>query len=333
MRASCPAGTAYISDIGMTGPRDSIIGFSLETVLPRFTRPPAHPLPRGGGPGLLNAVVDRRPSPPTGRAQRDRAGAAPGRGVEARGRCRPDRPRAASRSRRRWSASSGRPPRARPIWPWPWRTGCRSRSWSPTRARCTAAWTSAPPSPIAAARAAVPHHLLDLADPDEAFTVADWVDAGARGWSRDLRPAAGCRWSSAARACTSAPWSMATTTPPALVTASCAARLADELEADGLEPLAARLATADPAAAARIDLRNPRRVLRALERAEAGGGASSRRRAIRSRAASRCSALSRPREVLYRRIDERARPAVRQRPAGRGRGAARRAATVRSCGR
>ena len=29
-------GTAYISDIGMTGPRDSIIGFSLETVLPRF---------------------------------------------------------------------------------------------------------------------------------------------------------------------------------------------------------------------------------------------------------------------------------------------------------
>ena len=33
-----PAGTAYISDIGMTGPRDSVIGFSLETVLPRFTR-------------------------------------------------------------------------------------------------------------------------------------------------------------------------------------------------------------------------------------------------------------------------------------------------------
>ena len=31
-----PKGTAYISDIGMTGPRDSVIGFSLETVLPRF---------------------------------------------------------------------------------------------------------------------------------------------------------------------------------------------------------------------------------------------------------------------------------------------------------
>ena len=31
-----PKGTAYISDVGMTGPRDSVIGFSLETVLPRF---------------------------------------------------------------------------------------------------------------------------------------------------------------------------------------------------------------------------------------------------------------------------------------------------------
>jgi metallophosphoesterase (TIGR00282 family) len=31
-----PKATAYISDIGMTGPRDSVIGFSLETVLPRF---------------------------------------------------------------------------------------------------------------------------------------------------------------------------------------------------------------------------------------------------------------------------------------------------------
>ena len=33
-----PSGTAYISDVGMTGPRDSIIGFRLDTVLPRFLR-------------------------------------------------------------------------------------------------------------------------------------------------------------------------------------------------------------------------------------------------------------------------------------------------------
>ena len=34
--------------------------------------------------------------------------------------------------------------------------------------------------PDAAARAAVPHHLIDLVDPDEAFTVADWVDRARR---------------------------------------------------------------------------------------------------------------------------------------------------------
>ena len=46
--------------------------------------------------------------------------------------------------------------------------------------------------PDAAARASVPHHLLDLADPDEAFTVAQWVER-----ARALVPAsligAGCR--------------------------------------------------------------------------------------------------------------------------------------------
>ncbi len=52
-----PKGTAYISDLGMTGPRDSIIGFTIETVIPRFT----HHLPTrfqvGSGPVSLNAVV------------------------------------------------------------------------------------------------------------------------------------------------------------------------------------------------------------------------------------------------------------------------------------
>jgi metallophosphoesterase (TIGR00282 family) len=52
-----PKGTAYISDIGMTGPRDSIIGMKIETVMPRFT----HHLPTrfevAEGPVSFNAVV------------------------------------------------------------------------------------------------------------------------------------------------------------------------------------------------------------------------------------------------------------------------------------
>ena len=63
-----PQGTAYISDVGMTGPRDSVIGFSLETVLPRFLTHLPTRFHVADGPVSLNAVVitvDRA----TGRAQ------------------------------------------------------------------------------------------------------------------------------------------------------------------------------------------------------------------------------------------------------------------------
>ncbi|HEY7527308.1 MAG TPA: TIGR00282 family metallophosphoesterase [Candidatus Limnocylindria bacterium] len=52
-----PQGTAYISDIGMTGPRDSIIGFSLETVLPRFLTQLPTRFSVAEGPVSFNAVV------------------------------------------------------------------------------------------------------------------------------------------------------------------------------------------------------------------------------------------------------------------------------------
>jgi hypothetical protein len=52
-----PKGTAYVSDIGMTGPRDSIIGFSLETVLPRFLTHLPTRFQVADGPVSFNAVV------------------------------------------------------------------------------------------------------------------------------------------------------------------------------------------------------------------------------------------------------------------------------------
>jgi tRNA dimethylallyltransferase len=67
-----------------------------------------------------------------------------------------------------------------------------------------------------------------------------------------------------------------------------------------------RLRDVDPAAAGRIDLRNPRRVLRALERAEVAGAAVVPR-ATPYGGEVALVALDLPREVLYRRIDERAR--------------------------
>jgi metallophosphoesterase (TIGR00282 family) len=52
-----PKGTAYLSDIGMTGPRDSIIGMKIETVLPRFTSHLPTRFEVADGPVSFNAVV------------------------------------------------------------------------------------------------------------------------------------------------------------------------------------------------------------------------------------------------------------------------------------
>lgn len=62
-----PGGTAFITDAGMTGPRDSIIGMSRETVLPRFlTLLPAR-FEVASGPVQLNGVLIEI-DPQTGRA-------------------------------------------------------------------------------------------------------------------------------------------------------------------------------------------------------------------------------------------------------------------------
>jgi tRNA dimethylallyltransferase len=159
--------------------------------------------------------------------------------------------------------------------------------------------------PDAAMRASVRHHLLDLVDPDEPFSVARWVDLAravipgvvGRGRRPLLVGGTGLYVSALVDGHDYAaqPWA------PEL-----RQRLAEELEADGLDGLAARLRRVDPAAAARTDLRNPRRVLRALERAEAGGaGSVPQARPFAGRIV--LIGLDRPRDVLYRRIDERAR--------------------------
>ena len=51
-----PRGTGYISDIGMTGPVNSVIGFEPKTVLPRFLNALPTRFEVGDGPVVLNAV-------------------------------------------------------------------------------------------------------------------------------------------------------------------------------------------------------------------------------------------------------------------------------------
>jgi metallophosphoesterase (TIGR00282 family) len=50
-------GTAYTSDLGMTGPVDSVIGFAPETVLPRFLNGLPTRFEVGSGPVVFNALL------------------------------------------------------------------------------------------------------------------------------------------------------------------------------------------------------------------------------------------------------------------------------------
>jgi hypothetical protein len=52
-----PQGTAYITDIGMTGPIDSIIGNDTVSVLQRFLTAIPHHLPVGKGKVMFNAIL------------------------------------------------------------------------------------------------------------------------------------------------------------------------------------------------------------------------------------------------------------------------------------
>jgi len=154
--------------------------------------------------------------------------------------------------------------------------------------------------PDASARAAVPHHLLDLVVPGEPFSVAAWAAAARRaadevaGRGRLPLLVGG---SGLYLAAVLDGYAFGPAPSPA-----ARALLRAQLEHGGLEPLVARLRAQDPATAAVIDLRNPRRVERALERLAAD------RANVAPLVAppARLVGIERPTAVLNRRIDQRA---------------------------
>ena len=154
--------------------------------------------------------------------------------------------------------------------------------------------------PDAKARATVPHHLLDLIDPGEPFSVAEWAAQARRAFAgvagRGRLPllvgGSGLYLAAVLDGYAFGP-------PPS---PAARALLRAELEQRGLEPLVQRLRAQDPATAAAIDLRNPRRVQRALERVTADGGGATAPPA----GPVRLIGIERPTAVLNRRIDERA---------------------------
>jgi len=121
-------------------------------------------------------------------------------------------------------------------------------------------------------RAAAPHHGLDLVDPDERFTAADYRDAALTAL-RDIAAhdgiallvgGTGLYLRTLARGL---PLGQGDSDP------AVRAQLDARLDSDGLEPMVAELRTLDPDGATSIDIQNPRRVVRALERATLTGSA------------------------------------------------------------
>ena len=53
-----PQGTAYLTDVGMTGPRDSVIGSDKDAVLERFFTSLPNRLTVASGRCVLNAALD-----------------------------------------------------------------------------------------------------------------------------------------------------------------------------------------------------------------------------------------------------------------------------------
>ena len=124
----------------------------------------------------------------------------------------------------------------------------------------------------AAERARVPHHGLDLVDPDQPFSVADFVRHARRPLPGSASGTA-LPSSPAEPGCTCAP-SLEGSTPTrsrAIPRSGHGSRRSWQRTA--WTPLVDRLRQLAPTRAAQIDLRNPRRVVRALEIAELQGDA------------------------------------------------------------
>jgi metallophosphoesterase (TIGR00282 family) len=62
-----PQGTAYVTDVGMTGPHDSIIGVAIDAALGRFVSGMPTKFEAASGPARLNAIIITA-DPATGRA-------------------------------------------------------------------------------------------------------------------------------------------------------------------------------------------------------------------------------------------------------------------------
>ncbi|MBI4220115.1 MAG: tRNA (adenosine(37)-N6)-dimethylallyltransferase MiaA [Chloroflexi bacterium] len=152
----------------------------------------------------------------------------------------------------------------------------------------------------------VPHHLIDILEPDETLGLRSFLDLA----TDTIREVASRRRLPVLVGGTGQyvwglleGWEVSRVAPDPRFRAE----LEEFAKVEGPEALAARLEEVDPEAAARIDPRNVRRVIRALEVARVrGAGAPSRwKKAKAPPFRAQILGVTLPRPELYRRIDER----------------------------
>lgn len=159
--------------------------------------------------------------------------------------------------------------------------------------------------PTAAERARVPHHLIDVVQPDETLTLGQYkalaTGAIADIWERGKLPllvgGTGLYLKTVLEG-----W----TIPEVAPNLALRERLMAEAESGGIEALHRKLAEVDPEAAGKVDSRNVRRVVRYLEvYYTSGGPISAKQRKVPPPYDILKIGLTRSRPQLYRRIDVR----------------------------
>lgn len=161
--------------------------------------------------------------------------------------------------------------------------------------------------PTAAQQAEVPHHLIDVVEPGEIYTVARWLaDAAAavescRGRGKRVLFVGGTPlYLRALRDGLD---------PQPAGNPELRRRLEEEVQAAGAGPLHARLAEVDPVASARIHCNDTRRIIRALEVVEVTGQRLPTSWAdpppLHPVFARQMLVLDQPRRILRERIDRR----------------------------
>ena len=158
--------------------------------------------------------------------------------------------------------------------------------------------------PNAEQRAVAPHHLIDLVNPDQQYSLSLFLRQ-ARGAIEDIRlrgclPIVAGGTGQYLRALLEG-WRVPELVPDSRTRRELEARA----EAEGVEALHRELAALDPVAAARVDAANPRRVIRALELLGAAGPTAAQPAAGKPEFEAVVLGLTLDREALYQRIDDR----------------------------